>query len=191
MEQPWLSSAGSSCQSSLVTQRNSWSFWDKQKQALLQLITSQAQQVQNSSSFTDTWGSSPKCWSHLVPKNTVQMLLDFCHKHYKSIFSLSLGSDTPRKPNSEQHQGNAEGGFKASRDLTKQKYAKKPDRTINPPLLQDVCFGSLNNFTWDSIWTKKEFQVYLKMWSTTNTWRAENEPSLAVQNTQSLLETEI
>lgn len=156
MEQPWLSSPGSSCQSSLVTQRNSWSFWDEQKQALLQLITSHAQQVQNSSSFTDTQGSSSKCWSHLVPKNAVQMLLDFCHKHYKSMFSLSPGSDTPRKPNfyccsSEQHQGNAEGGFKASRDLTKQKYAKKPDRTICPPLLQDVCFGSLNNFTWDSI----------------------------------------
>lgn len=122
--QPWLSSPGSSCQSSLVTQRNSLSSWDEQNQALLQLITSHVQQVQNSSSFRhriycvgrDTQGSSPKCWSHLVPKNTVQMLLDLCHRHYKLTLSLSPGSDTSRKPNSfyscstEQHQGNAEGG---------------------------------------------------------------------------------
>lgn len=83
-------------------------------------------------------------------------LFELCHRHYKPTLSLSPGSDTPRKLNnfsscsSEQHQGNAEGGFKASRDLTKQKYAKKSDRTISTPLLQDVCFGNLNNFTCDS-----------------------------------------
>lgn len=171
----WLSSPGSSFQGSLVTQRNSLSssgmnrtkHCSSSSQAMSNKCKIPAHSVTEYAEWDRTHkdcppragpAQDPPQESHLVPKNAVQMELELCHSHHKATLCLSPGSDRPRKQNNfyscsseQQHQGNAEGGFKTSWDLTKQKYAKKYGRTISASLLQAICFVSLNNITCDSV----------------------------------------